>query len=218
MTANKLTSPLPAGKTAVIIDEVVTEAGTTVMEFGIDSDSVLISLFAEAVTGSLDVVVKTVTDNNQDVKQLPVITFPTITAATSNLVIRKAAAVMSRIRVEATYTGAATFQVWARGVGSGETSVRILGAANGQASQTDVGTTASLLVGAAVNDRTGIIIRNNNPSGVLYLGFSVAETTLANGYPLGPGENVSMDMAADAQIYGIADVGTIDTRIMESST
>lgn len=212
-----MTGPLPQGKTTVILDETVDAAGTTVREFGIDSDSVLISVFAEAVTGDLDIVVKTVTDDNEDIKQVPVITFPTITAATSNLIIRKAAAVMSRIRIEVTYTGTATYQVWARGIGTGEASVRILGANDGSASQLDVGTTATLLVPTALTDRSGIIVKNNG-SGTLYIGFTAGEATVAGGYPLTANESMGMDIAAGAEVYGVADAGTIDVRILEAGT
>lgn len=213
-----LTGPLPQGKTAVVIDETVTAAGLTVKEFGIDSDSVLISVFAENVTGDLDIVVKTVTDNNLGIKELPVITFPTITAATSNLIIRKAAAVMSRIRIEVTYTGTATYQVWARGVGTGEASVRILGASDGSSTQVDIGSvTPTLLVPSALADRSGIIIKNYNASGVLYLGYSSAEANSLTGYPIGPNEALAIDISASGAIYGIASTGTIDCRIMQAS-
>lgn len=220
MTIGKNTSrprgPLQAGQTRIVLDLEETDAGTKTEKFVIEADSILVSLFASTVDAELDVVVSTYTESG---KEVDIITFPQLTASTTNLVIRKAAATMSNIIVRATYTGAATFEVRARGIGTGEASVRILAANEAKASQTDVGTSAQLLVGAALNDRAGLVVKNNNETAgqKLYLGFTLAEATAATGYPLGPLEALGIDVAAGQEVYAIGTT-TIDVRILEASS
>jgi len=207
--------PVHRAKTSTILDIEATEAGSISQEFATDADSVLISLFAESVSGTLDVVVYTLTEEG---KTLPVIIFPQLTAATSNLVIKKAAAIMSRLKVEAIYSDATAFEVRARGIGVGTTSVKILGANEGKSSQRDIGTTAESIIPSSLSDRVGIIVRNNSPTGTLYLGYTSAEASPGNGYPLEAGESLGIDLAAGAELFGEASSGTIDVRVMEASS
>lgn len=69
--------------------------------------------------------------------------------------------------------------------------------------------TAATLILAANSARGEVSVRNNNASGVLYLGFDSSVTT-ANGFPLNPGDVYNNNNGA--QIYGVASTGTIDTR------
>ena len=211
----------PPGKLATGNEKVVLKvddsgAHTVTRTFTIEADSVLVSLFASTVDAELDVTVSTYGKKGEEVD---IITFPQLTAASSNLILRKAAATMSNIKITATYTGAATFEVRARGIGTGEASVRILAANEAKASQTDVGTSATLLVPAALNDRAGLVVKNNNFTAgqTLYVGFALAEATAAVGYPLGPQEALGIDVAAGQEVYAIGTT-TIDVRIMEASS
>lgn len=208
--------PLQPGQTRIVMDEVTEGAGSSTEKFVIEADSILVSLFASTVDAELDVVVSTYTETG---KEVDIITFPQLTAATTNLVIRKAAATMSNIIIRATYTGAAEFEVRARGIGTGEASVRILAANEAKASQTDVSTTPVLLVPAALNDRAGLVVKNNNFTAghILYVGFSLAEATAAVGYPLGPQEALGIDVAAGQEVYAVGTT-SIDVRIMEASS
>jgi len=201
------------GKTCTLIDTCVTAAGSQTKEFTVEADNALFSLYVESVAGDLDVVVYTLTDEG---KETDITTFPTISAPTTELLIKKSAVTMSRIRVEATYTGAACFEVRARGIGTGETSVRILGSNNARVEQYTITTTPTLLIPVSIMDRQSINLRNyTTGSEVLYLGFSLADTTTAKGYPLLPGESIGIDLQEGGALYVVADTGTIDVRLIE---
>lgn len=210
---SKYSGSLPRGKEFRLINETTTGAGSTAESIGIDSDSVLVSLFVEDISGTLDVVVYTDADDGQS---LPIITFPVLTAATSNLLIRKAAVSMDRIRVVATYSGVSTYSVRVRGIGSGEASVTIKSQTSAVATQKNIGAATELLIGSNLDDRAGLILKNNSASSILYIGYTLAEATLANGYPIGPGESMGIDIAAGQSIYGVSSSGTIDVRLMEA--
>lgn len=206
--------PLPRGKVRTVIDDSPTSGGSRSESFPIDADSILVSLFVESVSGSLDVSVKSFTESG---KEIEVITFPTITSSTANLVIKKAAAVMSNIRIDASYTDAVTYEVRARGISIGEASIRILGPADGRASQIDVSSvTPTLLIPSSLDDRVGLIIKNNDSSTNIFLGYESSEATTSNGYPLGPGESLGIDIASGQELYAFASSGTVDVRIMEA--
>ena len=212
MGTKEFPGALPRGKERQVIAESPTAAGSKTVELGVDADTVIVSLFVSSVSGDLDVSVDTLGGD----ASVQVISFPTVSSPTADLLIRKAAAIMDRIRITATYTDAVDYEVRVRGVGTGEASVKILGVNDATASQNDVSTTEEILVPASLTDRAGLILKNNSSTGILYIGFTVAETTAANGYPIGPGEALGIDVAAGQEIYGIASAGTIDVRLMEA--
>lgn len=214
MAVKSEAGPIALGKTCLVMDVVDTAANTVIKEFSIESDSVLVSFFAESTSGTITVTVDTLTENG---KTLTVITFPSITSASTELLLKKAAAVMSRIRVTAVYTDAATFEIRARGISAGELSVSILGASSGEAKQKDISSAANIIP-SALTDRQGLIVRNNNTSGVLFIGYALAQATSAIGYPLNPGEAMGIDLQSGEELFGVASTGTIDTRIMEASS
>lgn len=207
--------PIAHSKTCTIMDLVSTGgAGSKTVEASVESDSVLVSLFAEVVSGTLDVVVYTLTESGKEVE---ILSFPQLAAPTGELVIKKAAVTMSRIKIVATYSGDSTFEVRARGIGIGETSVKIAGADEAKASQKDISTgTPTVLIGSSLTDRGGMVIKNYTAGTVLYVGFSPAETTLANGYPIGSFESLGLDIASGVTVYAVADTGTVDVRLLES--
>jgi hypothetical protein len=203
--------PIPYGKTETIISRTAIIAGTITEYFHIESDSVLVSVFADVVSGTLDVSVYTLTEEG---KEIGIITFPQLSAPTSELLLKKAAAAMSRIKVVATYSGATTFEVRARSIGAGESTVKILGASSGQTSAGTVTVTPSVLIAASLGDRTGLIIKNYSPSATIFLGYTLAAANPTTGYPLGPGESLGMDISSGVALYAVASAGTVDIRIM----
>lgn len=206
---------LALGKTETIVSETASIAGSKSVDFTVESDSILISVYAEVVSGSLSISVYTLTDNG---KEVAVINFPVLTAPTSELLLKKAAAVMSRVKVVATYSGATTFEVRARGINAGETSVKLLGSSSGKASQVSVGTTPMPLFPVSLQDRAGLIVKNNSNSGILYIGYSIGEAVVGNGYPIGAGESLGIDIGSGVIVYARSDVGTLDIRLMESGS
>lgn len=202
---------LPRGKEVRVLNIDSTVAGVSTEEIGIDSDSVLVSVFCDSTAGDLDVLVETTTDVGQDV---PIIVFPTISGPTTNLVIKKAALSMDRIRITATYTGACKFSVRVRGIGNGETTAITQGQANASAEQHDVGTTTTELVSAVLYDRAGFVIKNFSAYSILYIGFTAAEAVVGTGWPLVPGEALACDVAAGQSIFAVSDTGIVDARVL----
>ena len=100
--------------------------------------------------------------------------------------------------------------------GSGEFS--LIGSANASVSQADVTGTAGVLIASSTTDRSGLVMKNNNTTGILYFAFTLANATTAIGYPLGPGEAMAMDVAAGQAVYAIASSGTIDVRIIQAGS
>lgn len=209
----KYSGSLPRGKEHLLISESPSQAGSKTESIGIDSDSVLVSLFVTSITGTIDVTVYTEVDTGQESE---IISFPQINSSTANLLIRKAALSMDRVRVEAVYTGACEYSVRVRGIGAGEASVKIQGQSNASASQSNVETSAQVVIPSTLDDRVGLVLKNNSASGILYIGFTLAEATLGNAYPLAPGESLGMDLAAGQAIYGLSSSGTIDVRILQA--
>lgn len=99
-----------------IIQETTVGPGTTIREFSIQSDTVLVSLFVNSVTsGSLDVVVYTLTDEG---KEKDIITFPTVAAPSAELTLKKAELCLSRVKIVVTYTGICDYEIYGRAVNS----------------------------------------------------------------------------------------------------
>lgn len=211
----KTAGPLTLGKEIQVMDITATEAGTQTAKFAIDAESVLFSLYVGTVSGDVNVTVYTY---GLDGHEVPIIEFPTVSAPTTELLLRKAASALQLIKVVVTYTDACTFNLRARGASAEAASFQILSANTFRASQKDVTTTAGTLIAAALSDRNGVLITNNNVGGneILYLGGSLLEATTGVGTPIRPGGNITLDIAAGAEIYAVADNGTIDVRISET--
>lgn len=108
-------SPLPEGKTRTVMSVESDDSGTLTKTVTHDADALDISVWADAVPGG-DLLIKVYAQVNKDepTKVKLVDTFPVITTPTSELVIRRSIPVMSQVRVEATWTGSATFEVRAK--------------------------------------------------------------------------------------------------------
>lgn len=214
MSIEVRTSPLPQGKSIRISKEAHTIAGTKSWTLSTDADALLISLYVSSVGGDLDVSIYTQTEESKD---LLVASFPTISAPTANLLLKKAAQIINQIKVVATWTAAAEFEIYGRGVSAAESSVKILGSGNATASQSNVFGTPTLVIPAAITDRSGVVLKNNNGLGgaAIYLGFSALEATLITGYPLNAQESLGLDIASGVEIYAISTAGTSDIRILQ---
>lgn len=209
---------LQLGNEKIVLKVDDSQAGAATQKFTIDADSVLVSLFASTVDAELDVTVSTY---GKDGEEVEIISFPQLTAATPDLIIKKAAATMSNIVIRATYTGAATFEARARGIGTGEASVRILGASKARASAKtlDIADGAQLVVPSSLTDRQGFIVQNwspNAPAAVVYMGFSAAEAVSGTGWPLIKNASIGVDLAAGDEIYVATDTDGADVRIIEA--
>lgn len=208
--------PLPPGKQCTLVDGTC-EDETIVKEFTIDSDSVQAALYVGAITGSVDVKFYTVTNDGE----LEIIEFPTITAPLGEILLRKAAASMSRVKAVVTCTGSASINLVARAITAGESSVVIEGADNWRTEGYTVTTTPAVLIPAALVDRRGLAIRNYNNSGLLYIAETLAKVTggttpaaLPHAFILKAGESIQIDITAGSAVYAVGDT-TIDVRTIE---
>lgn len=207
------TSPIPVGKTSPLLIVPDPTIGDWEVHFSLDADSVLFSLYVGALpSGSLTVTAYAVADEGKEVE---IVSFPTITSPTANLLLRKAAVSLSRVRVVISSTGPATFDLRARGISAGETSVKIESAPNLLTSQLTVSTTPLSILSSSLTDRSGIVIRNWG-STTVYLGETSAKATSAVGYPLGAGESIGIDIQAGQVVYGATAAGSTDLRIFEA--
>jgi hypothetical protein len=198
-----------------LISETTVASGTTVKEGSIKSDSLLVSLWVDSVSsGTLSITVYTLTDTGKEVE---VITFPTLSTNTTNLLLRKSAVSLQRFRVVATYTGVCTYEIYVRAIeGAGESSSKILGSDNWKVSQVTVGTSAVVLVAAALTDRSGILVKNWSSSQTVYIAETLVKATSAVGYPLAPRDALALDIAAGASVYAISDAANADLRLAEA--
>jgi hypothetical protein len=209
-----IVGPVRSGRTVRLVSEDLAVAVTRVYSFDTEADAVLLSLWVESLAADLTVNISTFTDT-EGARELLLTTF-SVSAPTSQLIIRKVVTVMSKIKITVTTTGAANFEIYARGVSGSETSVKILGAISATATATSSTTTAAILIPSALTDRTGLIVKNNGIGPILYLGFSAAEAVPTTGYPLASGESLGMDIAAGVDIWAQAASGTVDVRILQA--
>jgi hypothetical protein len=187
-------------------------AGSQVAEFAIESDSVLGALFVENISGTLNVQFFTF---SEDGREALIFDFPPISAPTPELLFSKAAVSLTNIRVKCSWTGSVKFDLRARGLGVGETTTTILSPSKASASQITVGTIAQVVVPSSFSDRKSLVIVNNNSVGILYIGYTLAEATIGNGYPLLPGSQLGIDLESGTIVYAVGSV-SIDARIMQS--
>lgn len=200
-----------------ILNESPAVAGTTSRELNLQSDAVLVSVFASSVTGTLDVSVYAITGDDQTGgEQALLFSFPQLSAATANLLLRRSAITLSRVRIVVQYSGACSYSINVRAVGSGSSDTRILGAANLVTTKATVGTSASLLIPSALEDRAGLLIKNWSTTQTVYVAETLVKATLSDGYPLAPRDAVAMDISAGVEIYAISDAPAADVRIVES--
>lgn len=197
-----------------VIAEAPSAAGVTQVEGSIRSDSILVSLWVESVdSGALTVTVYTLTDEG---KEVAVINFPAITSTTTEILLRKSAVSLQRFRVAASYTGGCSYEVYVRAVAGGESSARILGSADWKVTQATIGTSATELIPASLNDRQGIVIKNWSNAQTVYVAETLAKATSLVGYPLAPRDALALDIAAGASVYAVSDAPAADLRIAES--
>lgn len=208
---------LSMGKSLTVANSSPVTGGVEERRFSVESDTVLISVYAAAVSGTVDVKVYTQAGDD-DTQSTEVISFPTINAPTTELLLKKAAVVMQYIRVVITYTGACTYTVKAKALSTGETSVRLLGQNAATAYATTIGTSATLLIPASISDRVGIALHNTSTVDLVYIGFNSTECTSVNAWEISPGEKLGLDVASGVDVYARAAAGSIKIKIMEAGS
>jgi hypothetical protein len=206
--------PVELGRTIPVFRETLAVAETRSKTVLLSADSCLVSLWVGSITsGSITVTVTTITEVG---KEFEVISFPPVTGPTANLLLKKASLAMSRVRINVAATGPCAFEVDLKGISAGEASTKQVGSANATAVKYTATGTPSILIPSSLVDRTAVQIQNNGPTGILYLGFSLAEATLANGFPVPVGGQWVGDLASGQVIYSVTSGPSIDVRTVQA--
>lgn len=197
-----------------LLNETTSSAGSSTREGSVQSDSILVTLFVNSVTsGTLSVTVRTLTDNG---KEVDIISFPTINAPTTDLLLKKSGVTMQRFLVTASYSGVCDYEIYVRAMsGAGESSVRVLGSANLETSAETVTSSPGILIPAALTDRNGLTLLNYAGTGTLFVSEDIAKLP-SEAWPIPAGGGWSLDIAAGVTIYAVSDSGALDVRIAQS--
>lgn len=208
--------PVDQGRSLRIYDDTLTGTQTLEKLVLLTADSILVSLWVDALaSATLEVSVTTIMGANQE---FPIIAFPVMAGPTSQLLLRKASLAMDKVlvRVQLTGSGTTSFKLDLKGINIGETTTKIAGSAQATAVPYLAGPSPALLIPAGLQDRAAVQVLNNGPAGTLYLGFTPAEATAANGYPVGLGGYWSGDLAAGASLYASTSGQVIDVRTIQA--
>lgn len=189
------------------------EAGGTSRDIILQSDTVLITLWVQSLTGNLSI---DVFGLGSDDHAAPLFSFPVISSPTPQLLLRRAQICPARVRISTTYTGPANFEVRARAIYSGLSDARVLGSTSFFVSQVDVPTTPVLLIPASLLDRSGLVVKNWDPTTPIYLAESALKADPSIGYPLSGRDALALDVAAGVEVWAVADSGVVDTRLAEA--
>lgn len=205
---------LKQGLQEVLLKEAPTSAGTTVKDFSIQSDAALFMLWVNAVSDNITIDVYSILDDTN--KEVLILSFPKITAPTTELVQKRTGTVSTRIRVRVSYTGSCNYELSARAVATGSSDTRILGGASLKMSKKIVTNVVGLLIPASLVDRAAIAIKNWSTSGTIYVAETPAKANQNNGWPIGPKDALGLDIQAGVELYATAVDGPCDIRVIES--
>lgn len=198
-----------------------TEAGSADVDFIVQSDSVLTTLFAEVLTGTLDVSVYAITVGGPadptPAHEVLLYSFPQISAPSADLLIQTAAATTERVRVKAVWTGEAKFDIQARAINGGTSTTRVVTAGSVEMDQTEINTgTPQIIIPASLQDSVGFMLRNWSSNGaIIYVAETEAKAVPAKGWPLGPGDVIDVSVKAGQAYYASSTVDGADLRIVK---
>lgn len=204
---------LEHGTQIQLISETTAASGTTNKEVSLESDTVLVTLWASAISGTLTVNVYNTTDTGKDVLAT---SFPVVSAPSTVLLLKRAPITTQRVRIEAVYTGAVTYEIYTRAINSGLVETRIVGASSAEATQINVTNITTLIIPPSNSDRAGLVLKNWDTTATIYIGMTALQATSATGYPLAPKDALAVDLSAAQGIYAVSDEPTADLRVLSA--
>lgn len=205
---------LKQGLQEVLLKGTPTSSGVFVKDFSVQSDAVLLLLWVDSVSGSMDVDLYGILDDGN--REILLFSFPDITSPTTSILQKRSGTVPTRLRLKVTHSGACDFEISARAVSTGSGDTRIIGNASLQISQQSVGSTVITLVPASLTDRNALAIKNWSTTGTIYIAETIAKTNSAEGWPIGPKDALGIDIQAGVALYAVSDGPTCDIRLAES--
>lgn len=205
---------LKTGLQEVVLRSSPAAAGVITKDISVQSDAALFLLWVDSVVGTLEVEVYGILDESN--KEVLILSFPVVSAATTEIIQKRSGTIPTRLRVKVTHTGACSFDLSARAVSTGSSDTRILGGASLKVSRKTVNSSPTLLVPSSLVDRTAIAIKNWSTAGTIYVGETIAKANQNNGWPIGPKDALGLDIQAGVELYATAVDGPCDIRIIES--
>jgi len=204
------------GDVCAVLTECLDAGDTKTKTFKVQASGVLLSLYVQSLTGTLDVNVYTVTKSGEE-KLID--TFPQISAPTTELILRKQVEVHDHLRVEVITSGAAKYDIRAKGVEASLASVEVRGADTWSVDNTTVTSTPAVLISSDLEDRNGLMIRNANFTGVEILRVAESEAKLLAGTyaSILPGEALQPDIRAGNEVWAESSGADIRVEITEIS-
>lgn len=201
-------SILGNGMQVRLLQESPVSAGVSEKQIAIQTDTVLLTLFASEIENTLAVTAYAVAEAGQETE---LFSFPVLSAGTSELLLKRAAISTSNVVVRALYSGGCKYTVHARGVQGGISDTKLRGAEILVTSQVIVGTTATLLVPASMEDRVSIAVKNWSSDTDVFIGES--EDNML--YPLAGRDSITIGLSAGQELWGYASANSADVRIAE---
>ena len=116
---------LKTGLQEVVLRLSPVAAGVATKDISIQSDAALFLLWVDSVVGTITVEVYGILDN--DNKEVLLLSFPVLSAATTEIVQKRTGTAPTRLRVKVIHTGACSYELSARAVSTGSSDTRILG-------------------------------------------------------------------------------------------
>lgn len=197
-----------------IFNESPLASGSIERQVSLETDAVLVTLFATTVAGTLNVSVYATTAD--DGRESLLFSFPQLNAATTNLLLRRSSVTTKRVRIVVSYSDACTYEIYARAVFAGTSDTRILGASGFEVDKQIVNTTNITLIPSTLVDRSGLLVKNWSNTQTIFIAESSAKLTAGKGYPLAPKDALALDVSAGVTVWAVSDIAGADVRIAQS--
>lgn len=211
---------LHPGSQRTILDVSPTSASTHEIWFENQADSIMLTLFVNTSAGDVSVKLYSITQGGPgqaSSHELEILSFPTVTGPTSTLLVEVASVTTTRLKLVATTTDAASFEVQARAINGGASDVRVVTAGSITMEQKTINSgPAQVLVAASLTESVGFLVKNwSVNSAVVYIAETPAKATAGTGFPLAPGDSFDVSVKAGQTYYATATVDGADLRIVK---
>lgn len=221
--ANNVKQPsvLHPGSQYVMLQEDVAGAQSFDLAFINQADSILLTLFVNSSAGDVNVQLFGITQGGPADSSTPhevqILSFPTVTGPTTTLLIQIASVTTHRLRLKASTTAAANFEVQARAINGGASTTRVVTSSSIRTDQKNVNTgVPQEIISASLTDQIGFMIRNwSSNSANIFWSTDISKATPTEGYPLAPGDVASISVRGGQAVYASSDVDGADLRMVE---
>jgi hypothetical protein len=199
------------------VDETV--SGTADAIVTVQSDSILVTLYATTVGGTVDVDVYAITQggpgNSDAAHEALLFSFPQLSAPSGQLLLQTAAATTARVRVKATWTGAAHFDVNARAINGGASNTRVIAASTAVTDSKTVNTGApQILIPPSLVGGIGFLVKNWSSNGALIYVSEDPSKIPNQAWVLTPGETFDISVKSGQTWYTASTVDGANLRIV----